>query len=210
MKSLNRLAFIMSFTIMGCAHAQKKTSIEADPRNWTARNGEVTFKETGIQLVNKGDIALLWIKDMDFQNGTIELDIKGKNESGNSFLGLAFHGLNDTTYDAVYFRPFNFNSEEKKGNSIQYIDAPGNEWHVLRKKFPGKYESSISPVPNPDDWFHVKFQIDFPFVRVYVNDAEKPTFEVEQISKRMSGKLGLWIDSDEGWFRNIRVTKKDL
>ena len=203
------LALIISLTGTGCAHGQQKTRIATGPANWTVHQGEANYSNDRIHLVNKGDVALLWIKDMNFKNGIIELDIKGKNENGNSFLGVAFHALDDTTYDAVYFRPFNFRSVEKKGNAIQYIDAPGNEWHVLREKFPGKYESAISPIPDPDHWFHVKLQVDFPTVKVYVNGSAEPTFEVEQISKRTGGKLGLWIDSDEGWFKNISITKTE-
>jgi hypothetical protein len=29
-----------------------------------------------------------------------------------SFLGVAFHGIEGTNYDAVYFRPFNFCAED--------------------------------------------------------------------------------------------------
>ena len=207
MKSMVQWSLSLAMVFTGCIQAQKKTDIPADPAKWKAHEGEAFFNNREIHLVNKADVALLWIDGMEFSNGVVELDIKGKNDNGNSFLGLAFHALNDTIYDAVYFRPFNFSSEEKKANAIQYIDAPGNEWHILRKNFPGKYENAITPVPDPNNWFHVKYQFDYPVVKVFINGSAQPTFEVEQISKRTTGKLGLWIDSDDGWFKNVQVTK---
>ena len=65
---------------------------------------------------------------------------------------MAFHGLNDTTFDAVYFRPFNFNNPARNGHSVQYISHPEFPWYKLRKE---QYENLINPVPEPNDWFHV-------------------------------------------------------
>lgn len=185
------------------ANAQK---IAAKPQKWEAHNCKVSYTGEEIHITNGGKgSALLWVNGLDFKNGSVELDIKGKDEGGNSFLGLAFHGADNTHYEAVYFRPFNFKSEEKKGNSIQYVSPPEYHWDNLRERFPGKYENRISPVPDPNDWFHVKIEINYPNISVYVNGSTDPTLEVEQISKRKNGRLGLWVDSDEGRFKNIKV-----
>ncbi len=56
------------------------------------------------------DAGIAWINDIRFSDGIIEFDVKGKNVLQQSFVGFAFHGSNDSTYDAVYFRPFNFKS----------------------------------------------------------------------------------------------------
>jgi hypothetical protein len=185
------------------ANAQK---IAAKPQKWEAHNCKVSYTGEEIHITNGGKgSALLWVNGLDFKNGSVELDIKGKDEGGNSFLGLAFHGADNTHYEAVYFRPFNFKSEEKKGNSIQYVSPPEYHWDNLRERFPGKYENRISPVPDPNDWFHVKIEINYPNISVYVNGSTDPTLEVEQISKRKNGRLGLWADSDEGRFKNIKV-----
>jgi hypothetical protein len=45
-------------------------------------------------------------------------------------------------------------------------------------------------------------------VRAYVNNSTTPVLEVEQISERKDGKLGLWVDSEDGWFRNVTISKK--
>ena len=73
------------------------------------------FSETdrkGIRFSkNEGD-GIAWLKGVEFSNGTIELDIKGKDVFQQSFVGVAFHGLNNETLDAIYFRPFNFQSTD--------------------------------------------------------------------------------------------------
>jgi len=48
------------------------------------------------------------VKGVEFSNGTIELDIRGKDLFQQSFVGIAFHGVDNETYDGIYFRPFNF------------------------------------------------------------------------------------------------------
>jgi hypothetical protein len=189
-------------------NAQAQTRIEAKPEKWTASDSSVvTFKDNTIRLENKSKrkSAILWLNNTNFKTGTIELDIKGKDVAQQSFVGIVFHGVNDTTYKSIYFRPFNFRSTEKKFRAVQYADVPGNEWYTLREKFPGKYENAVNPVPDPNDWFHAKIVVDFPEVRVYVNDAKEPSLVVNQITDRKEGKLGLWADSDDGWFRNVTV-----
>jgi hypothetical protein len=66
----------------------------------------------------------------------------------------------------------------------------------------------LEPAPDPNDWFHVRLVIEFPMVRAYVNNSTTPVLEVEQISERKDGKLGLWVDSEDGWFRNVTISKK--
>lgn len=201
---------VLQICLLFCGQLLAQRVIDPVPENWTTYNSQVTFDGDIIYLTNKGKgSALLWLNNVGFKNGIVELDIKGKDVSGQSFLGLAFHGLDDKKYDAVYFRPFNFKSNQKGDNAIQYIDSPRNQWDVLRKKFPGKYESSVESVSDPDDWFHAKIMINYPEVKVYVNNAREPALVVEQISKRQAGRIGLWIDSDDGSFKKLVITDID-
>ena len=207
MKTTILFTIILGFVRFSALHAQ--TKIKADSEYWTTYNSTAIFENGTIHLQNKGDdSAVLWLNDVIFENGTIELDIKGKDERGQSFLGLAFHGLDNKHYDVVYFRPFNFKSSDRKYNAVQYISAPDNAWHVLRNKFPGKYENDVKPVPDPNDWFHVKIEINTPDIKAYLNGSDVPTLEVEKISTVEKGKLGLWIDSREGRFKNVEIFPK--
>ena len=207
MKTTVLYAITLGAFLFNGLHAQPL--IKADSKSWTPHNSEVTFVDGIIHLKNGGKgSALLWLNDINFENGIVELDIKGKDVRGQSFLGLAFHGSDNEHYDAVYFRPFNFRSPDKKDKAVQYINAPDYVWHVLRNKYPGKYENVVEPVPNPNEWFHVKIEIDAPDIKVFVNESNEPTLVVQKIGTRNEGKLGLWIDSQDGLFRNVTLSPK--
>jgi hypothetical protein len=57
-----------------------------------------------------------------------------------SFVGVAFHGVDGTTYDAIYFRPFNFKTDDpvRRIHAVQYISHPDNPWQKLRDGQPGE------------------------------------------------------------------------
>jgi hypothetical protein len=203
-----KLLLIWLFGSIITIRTNAQTTFVADPEKWTNHNCKVTFNE-GVIYVNNtsGKSALLWLKDFNFKNGTVELDIKGKDLKGESFVGIALHGLDNEHYDAVYFRPFNFKDPERKSRSVQYVAIPDYDWDALREKFPGKYENTVNPVPNPNDWFHARIVVKYPEIMVYVNDSKDASLIINQMSKRAQGKLGLWVDSKDGWFKNIVITQ---
>jgi len=178
-----------------------------EPSTWVLHNRDLTILEGGsVHLDGKPGDGLLWIKEPLFSDGRIELDIKGKDLQGRSFVGLAFHGLNDSIFDAVYFRPFNFRNAERNGHSVQYISHPEHTWYLLREEHPGKYENKLITVPDPDEWFHAAIVIKYPLVEVYVDHAEKPSLRIEQLSSRKEGWIGFWVgNNSEGYFRNLRI-----
>ena len=201
--------FLLSAGLLFCipVFSQPKT-IQVNSENSTVYNRKADFENGIIHMNAASNNGLLWINNSDFENGTIELDIKGKNLQGQSFVGLAFHAEDNSHYDCVYFRPFNFENPERNTHSLQYISMPDNDWQYLRTTYPGKYENKVNPVPDPEDWFHIKILLHYPEVRVYVNDAPDPSLSVTQISTREKGKIGFWVgNGSEGWFRNLIVNK---
>jgi len=153
--------------------------------------------------------GLAWISGVAFSEGTIELEIKGKDQQGQSFVGIAFHGQDDKAFDAVYLRPFNFQAAapERRSHSIQYVSMPEHDWSDLRKNHPGKYEAAIAPAPDPASWVKLKVVVEGKTVAAFVNDANKPALTVELLSGRLKGKVALWVgNGSDGWFKNLRVT----
>ena len=176
--------------------------------SWVLHNRKMKLADE-VYLDNKPNDGLLYNKDVLFRNGTIELDIKGKDVQGQSFVGIAFHGLNDSTFDAVYFRPFNFNNPERSGHSVQYISHPEYTWYRLREESPEKYENPVVPVPNPDDWFHAAIVVDHPTVKVFVDGNNQPSLVIEQLSTRKEGWIGFWVgNGSDGWFKNLVITPR--
>lgn len=157
---------------------------------------------------NSGD-GIAWIKGVEFSDGTIEIDIRGKDIFQESFAGIAFHGSGSDTLDAVYFRPFNFQVSDsvKKSHAIQYISHPDFTWQVLREEYAGKFEKEIMPAPVGDEWFHVKIVVQYPDVNVYVNDSDIPCISIMKLNGRRTGKIGLWAGNNSGGdFANLVIT----
>ena len=209
MKLLRFFPIILVILITSC-NQEKPISPDlskvSDPSVWTIFNRELVDNEV-VQLNAKPGSGFVKFNELIMGDGTIELDIKGKNAQGKSFVGLAFHGLNDSTYDAVYFRPFNFENPERNTHSVQYVAEPDYPWHVLREKHPCKYENKLIDVPDPDDWFHIKIVIGDHLITAYVNDSETPSLEVSQISHRNEGWIGFWVGhGSEGWFKNLEIS----
>lgn len=154
--------------------------------------------------------GLAWITGGEFSQGTIELEIKGHNKQGQSFVGIAFHGQDNEAFDAVYLRPFNFQSSDpvRKSHSIQYISMPNHDWSELRKAYPGKYETILDPAPDPESWVTLKLVIAGQRLSAFVNGSVTPALTIELLNDRLQGKVALWVgDGSDGAFRNLKITR---
>jgi hypothetical protein len=164
---------------------------------------------TGVRLSEAEGEGPAYLPDTEFANGTIELDIRGKDVQGSSFVGVAFHGVDGTTYDAIYFRPFNFKTEDQARvlRAVQYVSHPAHPWQKLRADTPGQYEKPVKPVPDPNAWFHARVVVASPQVSVFVADAKEPCLTVKQLSDRKKGMVGIWVGNTSGGdFANLRIT----
>jgi hypothetical protein len=179
---------------------------------WKYYNREAAFimKDPGkiysVTLNAKQGEGLAIYQDLEFENGTIEFDVKGKDVLQQSFVGVAFHIQNDSTYNAVYFRPFNFKKPERTSHSVQYVSHPKFTWQKLRSEFPEQYEKTVIPVPNPDEFFHARIEVKWPVVKVFVENSEIPSLEVKMLSSFKKGKIGLWVgNGSDGSFKNLKI-----
>lgn len=173
------------------------------------QNRNLALTDKGINVDANDGEGIIWLKDVAFTNGSIEFDVKGQNVPQQSFVGVAFHGVDTATHEVIYFRPFNFHNPERKGRSVQYASHPEYPWNVLREKFPGKYESFIENAPDPTGWFHVKVDVNDTLIKVYVNGSSTPSLTVESIVKLAGTKIGLWVgNSSPGEFSNLQITLK--
>ncbi len=155
--------------------------------------------------------GLVWINGVTFSTGTIEVDLKGQDVFQHSFLGIAFHAQDDSTFEAIYFRPFQFRSTDpvKQARAVQYISLPVYTWQKLREETPGIYENSVSPVPDPDNWFHLKMVVKEKEMLVFVNNAAIPSLLVPLLGKRNNGRIALYTaDQSGGAFANLVIQKK--
>ena len=184
----------------------------ADNKGLTVFNRTATsFKDEskkGVRLSESAGDGVAYLQGVEFANGTIEFDVKGKDVQQQSFVGMAFHGVDGTTYDAIYFRPFNFRTDDqaRRVRAVQYVSHPANPWQKLRAEHPGKYQKGIDPPPDPNGWFHVRVVVASPTVSVFVGDAKEPSLVVDQLSDRKKGLVGLWVGNTSGGdFANVKI-----
>lgn len=164
---------------------------------------------TGVRLSEAAGEGIAFVPGIDFGNGTIAFDVRGKDLAQQSFVGVAFHGVDATAYDAVYFRPFNFRAADPVGRShaVQYHSLPVYTWQKLRSDQPGKYEQAVNPVPDPNAWFHARVVVADPKVSVFVGDAKDPCLVVNLLSERKTGLVGLWVGNNSGGdFANFTIS----
>ena len=151
--------------------------------------------------------GILWFKMIRFKQGTIDVDLRGKNVFLQSFLGIAFHAPDTSAYDLLYFRPFNFRHADtaRRRWSVSYVTYPDHPWDQLRKDHPLVYENAVTPVPDPEDWFHATIVIKDGWITVYVNHAKQASLRVHLLNDRQDGMIGLWDDELSGDFANLVI-----
>jgi Domain of Unknown Function (DUF1080) len=167
----------------------------------------VHLKPKGGDMPGRSNTALALVENLEFSEGTLEIDLNGKGKSETSFLGVAFSVADGKTFEAVHFRPFNVTRDDKsvRVRAVQYVAWPDHTWEKLREGKPGKYESAVKPAPDPSGWFHARVEVTKRQVRVWVDDAKEPCLVVDRLAGREKGKVGLWVDSRQGAFRNLKI-----
>jgi hypothetical protein len=149
-----------------------------------------------------------WLDSFEFENGIIEVSIRGKNNPGRSFVGIAFRGVDDEIYDAIYFRPFNFvaDNDLSRSHMVQYVSHPDNTWSRLREEHTDVYENSLTEPPNPDEFFKARIVVNKPEIRVYVEEDSEPSLVVNELTDRRGGRIGLWMgNNSDGSFAELVI-----
>ena len=205
---MNMPALVVLFAASSVA-AQQRT---IEPKDVQVFNRSVSAlsdgTRKGVRLNEQPGEGVAYLKGIEFSNGTIEFDVRGKDVQGQSFVGVAFHGLDSTTYDAIYLRPFNFRTEDpaRHSHAVQYVSQPAYPWQRLRTERPGVFEQPVSPPPDPNGWFHVRVVVASPKVSVFVGDAKQPSLVVTQLSDRTKGLVGLWVGNGSGGdFADLKI-----
>ncbi len=177
---------------------------------------DVMYKnKKAVRVIASGQgetIAIL--KNQDFENGTIELDVAGTplpnaGSGARGFIGLAFRVRNTDSvrYECFYIRPTNGRAEDqlRRNHSVQYISHPKYTWFKLREEHPGVYESYADMVEG--EWTHLKIEVKGDKARLYVNGASQPCLIVNDLKfGNSAGAIALWVGpGTDGYFTNLTV-----
>ena len=213
MKNLILVCFLITSLMVSNAFAQQVDLVKAlkDKKLVPRANTqvEVSASDHGKQAISVNGIV--WLKEIDFKEGTIEIDIRGNDILQGTFPGVIFHAVDSITFDAVYFRPFNFQATDpvRKIHAVQYVSPPQYTWSFLRETKNGIYEKAVTPAPGANDWFHAMIVVKGKEINVYVNDSKTPSLTVTKLNDRTTGRFGLISDDGQkpGEFANLVVRK---
>lgn len=182
-----------------------------DAKRLRAVNREVAKidERNGVRLSTAAGNGLAWVEGTDFRSGTIGVDIRGRESMQQLYVGVAFHRQDDSTYEAVYLRPFNFRATDpvRKQHAVQYVMAPEFDWPRLRKEFPEEFENPVEASIVPTDWVQLRVVVEGSNVRIHVGPVKGATLEVRKLGQLAGGQVGLWVGNGSGGdFANLVVT----
>lgn len=181
--------------------------LKVEPAEYLGRKAVRLTKESG------GDGFAL-IKDLEFQDGTIEADVAVRTTTPPGvrmpgFLGIAFRARNDGShYELFYLRPGNSSSEDQsmRNHTVQYCAEPGFDWYHLRRMWPWVYESHADLAL--EKWIHMKFEVAGRRAKLYLNGSAEPALVVDGLKgEDLKGGVALWgFSGEESYFSNLKVT----
>jgi hypothetical protein len=163
----------------------------------------------GISISKSPEGGFAWLKGVEFSNGIIEIYIRDTDISRSSVVGIAFHGINNDTLDLVYFCPYNFLSSDPEINpeSVRYASHPEFQWHYPLEENEDRYENGLISVPGDTDWYHIKIDVQYPDITVYLNGSDIPVLDIKKMNTRRSGRIGFWAGKNsDGDFANLVIS----
>ena len=156
------------------------------------------------------------IKDIEFCDGIIEIDVAGRPlpnafPEARGFIGIAFRIADDlSAFECMYLRPTNGRAQQqlRRNRAAQYFSYPDWKFDRLRTEVPGQYESYVDLVSGA--WTKMRIEVKGDQAKLFIHDNEHPTIIVNDLKhgSEMKGGIGLYIDNGtEGFFKNLKVKR---
>ena len=181
--------------------------------------------EDAIRVVKSGKLyeydenTYAKLKDADFHNGTIEVDMLSRllpdaPDFARGFIGIAFRvAEDDSSFESFYIRPTNSvnatNDPVRQAHGCQYFSYPGYTFEYFRNNNITKYEAPIHNELN--QWVHLKAVVEDAHAEFFLNNEESPTLVVDGLFRGASsrGAVGLFVDiGTEAFFKKLSIREK--
>lgn len=157
------------------------------------------------------------LRDVDFQNGTIEVKVLSRIQSpspfqaARGFIGVAYRiAAGDSAYESIYLRPKNGRADNQfqRNHSVQYYSYPRYKFDRLRKEAEGIYETYADI--GLDEWITLRIEVSKRKAELHINGQKHPSFVVSPMKGSTErGAVALWVDIGTiGYFKDLKITQK--
>ncbi len=157
-------------------------NVEFTSDRWVMRNAQVVDLDG-----KKCLIGYAYLKDVEFENGVIEVDVKVNGD--RSYAGFVFRMQSEDNCERFYIRP---HVNKYSTDALQYTPVINRiaGWQLYSG--PG-FTAGYDFVK--DRWFHLRMEISGKQARLFVDGAEEPSLEINDLKHGVSrGTIGLYAD----------------
>lgn len=207
---VTNLAFMTAIGLTALAAEREPTAhrsaIEFEGREWRyTRADRVAVEEyrgkTAL-LLNGGNGNSVYLPDVEFRDGTIEVDIAALDRS---LPGIGFRGRENGYWRNVVFFNRWRGTENDKCDVVEQAAITHRTGTNLVLNIRTSASDGIHTRPDLCEWFHVKIVVLGSSVTVYLNDSQEPSFAVgAMLDVNEKGVLGLC--GGDCYFANFRYT----
>jgi sugar lactone lactonase YvrE len=198
--TLRRMSIILGIQCMIVASALTQidtTAFSSD--SWDLTNAEVVD-----YLGRKCLIGTAFLKNVEFENGVIEVDIAVDAAGGRrTYPGVLFRIQSDDEYERVYLRPHRAGLYP---DAIQYVPAFNgvDSWQLYN----GDGATAGALIPN-NQWIRWRIEVMGTQARVFLGDTSRPSLFIKDLKHGLcKGSLGLSGQRDRSaFFSNFRYRR---
>jgi sugar lactone lactonase YvrE len=174
------------------AHSQSEI-IDFDSDQWIFRNAD-----TSEYMHRKCLSGFAYLKDVEFENGVIEVDVAV--DGSRSYPGLIFRMQSPQNYERYYMRPHRMGLYPDAHQYTPVINGIAG-WQLYN----GEGYTSGGDVP-ANQWVHLRLEVMGRQARLFIDDAEQPALVINDLQHGLSkGTIGLHGPNDKtAYFSNFR------
>jgi len=131
-------------------------------------------------------IGSAFLKDVEFENGIIEVDIAVTGQKARTYPGVLFRVQSPGNYERVYIRP---HRASLYPDAIQYVPAFNgiDGWQLYN----GENYTAAADIPD-NKWVHFKLEVSGSQARLFIHHKEQPALVMNFLKHGVSrGTIGL-------------------
>jgi len=178
------------------------TELDAENVDFDLEGWQLIYGEIVDHLGRKAFTGSAYLKDLEFRNGTIKVDIAVTG--ARSYPGITFRMQSPENYESFYIRPHRAGLYP---DALQYTPVFNRQgcWQLYN----GKGYTAFADIPT-GRWLHLKIEILGTRARVFLNNSAEPALVIDDLKHGdISGTIGVSAPLNRSaFFSNFKYSKK--